>query len=64
MQIKELCRKTNKTGETVVEFESGKILVRLIDTYNDTKTFEELLYAIACRKLAEQAGKSQSARLC
>lgn len=52
MQIKELCRTENPSGETVVEYEAGKLLVRLIDTYDRAKTFEEMLYVIACRRLA------------
>ena len=57
MQIKELCRKKKQTGEVVAEFEAGKIIVRLIDTYNSEKSFEELLYIIACRKLNERTDK-------
>ena len=53
MQIKELCRRKIQTGETVAEFEAGHLLVRLIDTYDGKETLDELLYAIACQKLAE-----------
>ena len=41
MQIKELRRKRRQTGETVAEFEAGKLLVRLIDTYGSKETLDE-----------------------
>ena len=52
MQVKELHRKKEKNGETIVEVEAGKLLVRLIDTYDSKKTLEEMIYVIACRRLA------------
>jgi len=58
MQVKEVCRNHKQTGETVVEFEAGNQLVRLIDTYNGEKTLEEMLYVIACQKLTEKVGKT------
>ena len=53
MQIKELCRDRKPSGENIVEYEADKKIVRLIKTYDDKKSFDELLYVIACRKLAE-----------
>ena len=54
MDIKELRREITETGETVAEFEAGKLHVRLIDTYNDRNTLDELLFVIACNKLSER----------
>jgi len=53
MQVKELRRKTKRTGATV-EFEVDKVLVRLIGTYGKEKTLEELIYILACRKLEDK----------
>jgi len=54
MQVKELNRQTKRTGETVVDFEVDKLRVRLIDTYHKEKSFDEVLYILACRRLAER----------
>ena len=54
MQVKELKRKIKQTGETVVDFEVDKIRVRLINTYDKEKTLDEILYILACRRLAER----------
>jgi len=53
MEVKELRRDKKQSGENIVEYEADKIIVRLIETYDDKKSFEDLLYVIACRKLAE-----------
>ena len=53
MYAKELCRQKNQTGEMVAEFEVGKLLVRLISTYDSKRTLDELIYVLACRKMAE-----------
>ena len=53
MQIKEL-RRSIQSGESVIEFTAGKLHVRLIDTYSGRITLDELLYVIACNKLAER----------
>ena len=58
MQVDQLCRKTKQTGKTIVEFKAEKLLVRLIVTYKKEKTFEELLYSLACDKLTERADKT------
>jgi hypothetical protein len=52
MNIKELRRSIKQGGETVTEFEVGKLHIRLIGTYGGEKTLDELLYIIACNKLA------------
>jgi len=56
MQIKELQRIQTQSGDTVVELEVGQKIIRLTNSYSIEKTFEELLYVIACRKLTERAG--------
>jgi hypothetical protein len=53
MQVKELHRKKAQTGETVVELEIGKMIVRLIGTYDKKKPLDELIYVMACRKMAQ-----------
>ena len=52
MQVKELRRDRKQTGETIAEFEAGQLLVRLTGTYGVKETLDDLLYVIACRKLA------------
>jgi hypothetical protein len=54
MQVTELCREVKPTGETIVEFETGKLLVRLTQTYGSKRTLDEMLYVIACRRLSER----------
>ena len=54
MQVKELYRQKTKPDETVVEFEAGKLFVRLINTYDNKRTLDDLIYVMACRKLAER----------
>ena len=44
----------NHTSESVAEFEAGKLLVRLIRTFGEKETLDELLYKIACQKLVER----------
>jgi len=53
MQIRELRRDKKQSGENIVEYEADNFIVRLIKTYDDKRPFDELLYVIACRKLAE-----------
>ena len=57
MKVKELCRKKTNAGGTIVEFETGKLLVRLNDTYDNKITLDELIYVMACRKLTERQAK-------
>jgi hypothetical protein len=54
MQVNELCRSKELTGETIVKIEAGKQLVRLINTYTKDKALDEILYVLACRRLAER----------
>ena len=54
MQVKELQRQNTQTGETVVELEAGKLLVRLIGSYDNNRPLDELIYVMACRKMAQQ----------
>jgi hypothetical protein len=54
MQVNELCRERKQTGETVVELETGKLRVRLINTYANKKPLDEILYIIACHRLAKR----------
>jgi len=54
MQITELHRQKKQTGETIVEVKTEKLLVRLIDTYGNKNTLDEIIYVMACRRLAER----------
>jgi len=54
MTVKELHRQHNKNGQTVVELETEKLVVRLISTYDKQKSLDEMIYIIACRKLADR----------
>jgi len=54
MQIKELHRQQNLNGETIVEIEAGKLRVRLINTYCKQTALDEMLYQMACHKLAKR----------
>ena len=56
MSIRELYRHHNKSGETVVEYEAGDLRVRLTDSYDSGRTFGDLVFVIASRRLAEQIG--------
>ena len=54
MQVKELHRQEKRSGETVVEIEVDRLRVRLIDTYDNEKTLDDIIYVLACRRLAER----------
>ena len=54
MKVKELHRHQNLNGETIVELETGKLRVRLISTYCKQTALDEMLYQMACHKLAER----------
>ena len=54
MIINELLRKKAETGETIAEYEAGKLRIRLIESYCGKNTIDELLYFIACNKLSER----------
>ncbi|MCL2149853.1 MAG: hypothetical protein FWH51_02830 [Dehalococcoidia bacterium] len=56
MSVKELNRKQNNQGQTIVEIETGKQVFRLINTYDNQHTLEELIYTIARRRLADRVG--------
>jgi len=52
--VKELNRKKTNNGEVVVEYETGKEKIRLIATYGEKNTLEDMIYHAACRKLSER----------
>lgn len=54
MIVRELNRRRKKNGQTTVEYETDKLRMRLINTYDARKTFEDLFYEITCRKLAKE----------
>lgn len=54
MQITEVDRQTTRSGEMVAVFKAGKRSIQLIGTFEDRATLDELLYSIACRKIAER----------
>ena len=52
MQVTELHRQQNQDGQTIVEYKADKLVVRLITTYDKKKSLDEVIYMMACRKLA------------
>ena len=54
VNVKELHRQHNNDGQTIVQIETGKLMVRLINTYDKKSTLDEMLYMIACRRLADR----------
>ena len=62
MMIRELNRQPRCNGQTVVDYEVGSLRVRLINTYDNSKSFEDLIYTIACRRLAAQINNSINSR--
>ena len=56
MIVKELNRKLNTDGKTVAEYEAGKLHLRIIDSYDNKRSFEDLIYVVACHRLAGQIG--------
>ncbi len=54
MQITELERRTNGSGETIVKFKAGKRSIQIVGTFENKATLDDLLYSIACRRIAER----------
>ncbi len=54
MQVTEVKRQTTHSGEMVTMFKAGKRSIQLIGTFEDRATLDDLLYSIACRKIAER----------
>lgn len=59
MQVIERCRKTTCSGKVITEYEAGKLFIRLIGTYGNRATLDDLLYSIACRKITERFGQKR-----
>ena len=55
MKITEINRNSKLNGEIIAEFDAGKLLVRLINSYAHETTLEELIYIIACNRLVERS---------
>lgn len=54
MQVTEIDRQTTCSGEMVAIFEAGKRSIQLVGTFEGRTTLDDLLYSIACRKIAER----------
>lgn len=54
MQVTELDRRTTSSGEVIACYEAEKRSIQLIGTFEDRATLDDLLYSIACQKIAEQ----------
>ena len=52
--VKELSRKKTNDGETIVEYETDKAVIRLIATYGSKNTLEDMIYHACCRRLSER----------
>ena len=57
MDVKELNRRQEQNGQTIATYEAGKLQVKLVSTYDNNKSFEDHIYAIACRRLADQMSR-------
>jgi hypothetical protein len=57
VQITEIKNGNKKIGKNIAEYEADKKVVRLTKTYNNKNTFDDLLFVIACRRLAEHTAK-------
>ena len=54
MQVIERCRKITCSGKVITEYEAGTLFIRLIGTYGNRATLDDLLYSIACQKITER----------
>lgn len=54
MQITELERRTTGSGETIAKFKAGKRAIQLVGTFENKAALDDLLYSIACRRIAER----------
>jgi len=59
MQVTEVDRRTTCSGEMVAIFEAGKRSIQLIGTFEDRATLDDLLYSIACQRIAERLGQKR-----
>jgi len=59
MQITEQSRNTCRSGEVISEFQAGRLSVRLISSFGDRASFDNLLYAIACQKITERMAQKR-----
>ena len=54
MQITELERRTTGSGEMIAKFKAGKRAIQLVGTFENKAVLDDLLYSIACRRIAER----------
>ena len=54
MQVIVQDRKINRSGEVVSKYETGKLSVELVGTFGDRAILDDLLYSIACHRLAQR----------
>lgn len=54
MTVKELKREVTASGETIAVYQAGRLTVRLIGSFGEKQSLDELLYTIASQKLADK----------
>ena len=54
MQIQELNKDITHSSQIITDFILDKRKIRVIETFGDTDTFDDLFYSIACRKITER----------
>ena len=59
MQVTELDRQKICSGEMIAKFETGKRSIQLIGTFENKVTLDDLLYSIACQRIAERLGQKR-----
>ena len=59
MQVTEVDRRTTCTGEMITRFEAGKRSIQLIGTFENRVSLDDLLYSIACQRIAERLGQKR-----
>jgi hypothetical protein len=59
MRVTELERRTACSGETIARFEIGKRSIQIVGTFENRATLDDLLYFIACRKIAERLAQKR-----
>ena len=54
MQAIKQNRTINRSGEIITKYEVGKMSVELVGTFGDRAILDDILYSIACHRLAKR----------
>lgn len=57
VQVVEHDRQVNPSGEVVALFQTTKLSVRLVGSFSNNNTMDDLLYLVASQKLSNRIGK-------